>query len=401
MSSLRSSCEEILRGNDRGGYTVPSPRLYPHQWAWDSAFAAIGWAYVDPPRAWREIEVLMGAQWDDGRVPHIVFHRPSEEYFPGPDFWETERSSSITQPPIWATAARRVVEIAGFTDSLRELIPRFDASHRFFAEQRDPLGFHAVAVSHPWESGLDNSPAWDGPVSRVDVSRPPAFERRDEKVVGDASMRPTDEQYLRYACLVKQIAADGFGPGPFAVYDPMFSAILARGEDDLAWLAAEVGLGAIAAAARERAARVRAGLMEHLWDETLGRFVYYDANAREVIAPDVVGSYVPLWCGMEEAVAGRLRKGLAERFASRWRLPSTSPSDAAFDGRRYWRGPVWVNVNWLLSESIEGLAEHTLELIERSGVWEYYEPTTGEGLGGERFTWTAALALDLLERRAG
>ena len=401
MSSLRSSCEKVLRKNDRGGYTVPSPRLYPHQWAWDSAFAAIGWAYIDPARAWQELVTLMEGQWDDGRVPHVLFHVKSDDYFPGPDFWETERSSTITQPPIWASCARRVVDIAGWDEVAADLVPRFDASHRFFADQRDPLRFSAVAVVHPWESGLDNCPVWDAPLERVDVANPPEFRRRDTHVVGDTSMRPTDEQYLRYACLVKHIARDGFGPGPFAVYDPLMTAILARAEDDLAWLAERAGRGDVAKAAAERGARLRHGLESHLWSDAHGRFVYYDAHAEERIAPDVVGSYTPLWCGVGEEKAAVLKKGLEERFATRWRVPSTSPNDPAFDSRRYWRGPVWINVNWLLADALPDLASHTLALIEHGGIFEYFEPETGEGLGGEEFTWTAALALDLLARRGG
>ena len=171
MTFSRASCEAVLRANDRGRYTVPSPKLYPHQWAWDSAFAAIGWAHIDPARAWLELETLLAGQWADGRVPHIYFHEPSDSYFPGPDFWQTERSSSISQPPIWATAARLIVERTGAGERLAALVPKMDASHRFFGEQRDPLGWGIVAVAHPWESGLDNSPAWDGPdVARGRVS---------------------------------------------------------------------------------------------------------------------------------------------------------------------------------------------------------------------------------------
>jgi hypothetical protein len=33
----RMSAENVLRGNDNGGYTVPSRATYPHQWNWDSA----------------------------------------------------------------------------------------------------------------------------------------------------------------------------------------------------------------------------------------------------------------------------------------------------------------------------------------------------------------------------
>ena len=393
MTLSASSCEAVLRANDRGGYTVPSARLYPHQWAWDSAFAAIGWAYLDPGRAWVELRTLMDGQWEDGRVPHVYFHDLSGDYWPDAAFWGAERSSTITQPPVWASAARRVVEIAGEDPALAELVPKFAASHRFFAEQRDPNGWGAVAVVHPWESGLDNAPTWDAALAEVDVSRAPAFERRDTAVVGDPSMRPTQAQYVAYAALVKAIAEDGFGPGPFAVYDPMMTAILARAEEDLAWLAARVDQPEIEQQARVRGSRVLEGL-ERLWDEGSGRYRYLEGSGRAVEV-DSIGSYLPVWASIPRERERRLRRGLELRFEAQWPVPSVALGALAFDPRRYWRGPSWVNVNWMLGAEYDA---RTLELIERSGFREYYEPLTGEGLGAEGFTWTAALALDMLAR---
>ena len=81
---------------------------------------------------------------------------------------------------------------------------------------------------------------------------------------------------------------------------------------------------------------------------------------------------------------------------------------ADFSRRRYWRGPVWANLNWLLAR---GLRQHgltaqaarleatTLQLAERGGIREYFDPLTGEGRGSEDFSWTAAALLDIL--RAG
>jgi glycogen debranching enzyme len=66
---------------------------------------------------------------------------------------------------------------------------------------------------------------------------------------------------------------------------------------------------------------------------------------------------------------------------------------------------VWVNVNWGavqgfrrhgLLEEARALTRQTLELVDRNGFWEYYDPDTGTGLGSEKFSWTAALVLDLL-----
>ena len=99
---MLSEAQRILRLNDRGSYTVPTHGLYPFQWNWDSCLTALGQASFDESRAWQEIESLVAHQWDDGMVPHIVFHVLDDGYFPGPMVWETGRAtptSGITQPP--------------------------------------------------------------------------------------------------------------------------------------------------------------------------------------------------------------------------------------------------------------------------------------------------------------
>jgi glycogen debranching enzyme len=77
----------------------------------------------------------------------------------------------------------------------------------------------------------------------------------------------------------------------------------------------------------------------------------------------------------------------------------------AFEPRRYWRGPVWVNINWLLWEGLRRygyerqaaeLRDRTLWLVADQGFFEYFDPLTREGLGSPSFSWTAALVLDLL-----
>ena len=110
---LDRQAREILRRNDRGGYTVPTQGLYPFQWNWDSAFVALGFAEFDRVRAWQEIESLVSAQWDDGMIPHIVFHQDDEGYFPGPGVWATGKTpptSGITQPPVLASVVRQLWE---------------------------------------------------------------------------------------------------------------------------------------------------------------------------------------------------------------------------------------------------------------------------------------------------
>ena len=47
---LAERARQVLRANDAGRWTKPSPAQYPHQWNWDSGFASLGWAAFDPRR---------------------------------------------------------------------------------------------------------------------------------------------------------------------------------------------------------------------------------------------------------------------------------------------------------------------------------------------------------------
>jgi glycogen debranching enzyme len=85
-------------------------------------------------------------------------------------------------------------------------------------------------------------------------------------------------------------------------------------------------------------------------------------------------------------------------------LPTVPRSSPHFEPRRYWRGPVWAIMNWLLilglrRNGLLDLAERlrvgTLHAIERAGFAEHFDPLTGEAGGGGTFSWTAAAYLVL------
>jgi glycogen debranching enzyme len=90
-------------------------------------------------------------------------------------------------------------------------------------------------------------------------------------------------------------------------------------------------------------------------------------------------------------------------------VPGYDRTAPDFDTLRYWRGPIWINVNWLLRRGMqlhgfhheaEDLRTAMLRLVHRSGHHEYFHPRTGEGIGAPAFSWTAALSLDLLADRS-
>jgi glucosylglycerate hydrolase len=209
---LVAQAGRILRRNDMGGWTRAAPWLYPHQWSWDSAFIAVGLAHLDTRRAAQELRTLFAHQWKTGKVPHIVFNpkAPPHSYYPGADHWACAAASPdapqappytscLCQPPVHAIAVLRIWQAAEredekaraeATEFLREIYPRLLAWHRYLATFRDPERSGLVTIYHPWASGTDNSPRWDGALAAVEVGEMSTYPRYDLQHVADPSERP-------------------------------------------------------------------------------------------------------------------------------------------------------------------------------------------------------------------
>lgn len=392
---MRERAVGVLRDNDRGRHTVPSSKLYPHQWAWDSAFAAIGWAHIDLERGCQELESILHGQWADGRIPHIQFSKTVESYFPGPESWGKEHSSTISNPPVWALAAEVLLQKGAEADRVRSWLPKIERSLTYLKDHRDPLGWNCIATCHPWENGQDNCPAWDRALEAVDPEEAPPFQRVDVKKVADPSQRPTDLQYKRYMALVHRFTQNGFQPANFVVYDPFFTTLTVLSEEAQKRMCDTLSHPSQAG---QRAKALREGLRQHLWAPELGRYRYFDAIQNVPCHSFTLGSLSPVLLG---DMPGRqqMLSTLDKEFSTPYGLPTVAPDSPDFDPVCYWRGPSWVNMNWLFCQALGApLAAQTLDLMEQSGFWEYFHPHTGQGLGTDGFTWSAALALDLIDR---
>ena len=407
----------VLKENDRGTYTVPTKGLYPFQWNWDSCFTAIGQAYFDEDRAWTEMETLFAHQWPDGMVPHIIFHVYDDGYFPGPDVWNTNRptpTSGITQPPIAGFALRQLFERstdrAAAERRARALLPKVEKWLAWFYANRDPRGEDLVAILHPWEAGRDNSIDWDEAFDRVPTDGIAPYTRRDTQHA-DPAHRPTKAQYDRYLWLVEHFRKLGWDnaklhdASPFQVVDPGFNAILIRVCQDIAVVAEALGDEATLARNRDRAARGLAAL-ERLWSDRHGQYLCLDRTTGELIDSASIGGLIPVFAGIPQQRAATIGR-VIQRQASKLKyiVASHDPDDARFEQKRYWRGPVWLVVNYLIVDGLRIAGERdvadqvlrsSLDLIEQSGFAEYYDPLTGEPCGGGRFTWTAAMVLEFL-----
>ncbi|MEO6001832.1 MAG: trehalase family glycosidase [Opitutus sp.] len=431
--TLDALARSTLDGNWREGYTLPSPKLYPFQWNWDSGFIALGLAYYNPERAMAEIRSMFKGQWRSGMLPHINFHRPDPNYFPGPEVWETRglpngsadvATSGITQPPVFAFILERISALPfGRTPEwkafVRELYPRILAQHRHLYTHRDPEGEGLVYIQHNWEAGTDNSPAYDAILDGIDVTgfRDVSALRRDLRNV-DALHRPTNANYQRYIYLVDLFIECGYDDAliarrsPFLVQDVLFNSMLARSNRSLIALAQQIG--ADSAEVQAWNLKTEAAINTKLWDADAGFYFSFDLRNRKRIRLKTSSGFMPLFAGIcSSDQRDRLADHLTRSFttsANGKLCTSTAVDESAFDPVKYWRGPIWINVNWMLYHGLrrhgltllaERVKRETLELLETRGMWEYFDPRTtadgtGVGLGTDAFSWSAALALDLI-----
>lgn len=425
----------VLDRNRLDGWTRAAPRLYPHQWSWDSAFIAIGLTRVDPMRALEEMQSLLRGQWRNGMIPHIVFNPDvgAGEYFPGPDRWACAdvapeapggvETSGVVQPPVHAIAIQRAIAALPPEQRAswaREFFEPLFAWHRYLLSVRDPEGSGLVTIVHPWESGMDNSPRWTAALEAItlDPARLAPYERADTKHVGDTTQRPTQTDYDRYVWIVDRLIEaeyridSAYQTLPFRMKDVLFSALLVAANEAL------LRLADIASARVEQAEiieswidRGRFGLARQ-WDDASVMCCDRDLVRGENIKVQTLASFSPLVAGnvhpdRREALLVQWRsEAMLGHPALRWPLPpSTSPLEEEFSPRMYWRGPVWPVMNWLFAWALRrsgaildatALTEAGLAQLRETGFAEYVEPFTGESLGSPEQSWTAAIALDWL-----
>lgn len=421
MNALAQAAARVLLSNWRRGYTVPAGGLYPHQWSWDSAFIAIGLRHLSPRRAQQELDTILSAQWSDGRLPQIVFHSGHDDgYSPGVSFWHSSsipgsppvETSGLVQPPNHALAALMVHEADPAESARRRFLqrayPRLVRWHEYLRDRRGGASGLARVV-HPWESGMDNSPYWDACLQAMTQTYADEIPRPD-LLHADAEHRPSNGEYGRYLYLAARYrdhdCDDADAEFPFRFEDPAFNALWARSELSLAAIAELVGADPEPHHAEAR----RIGhQLERLWSPGVGCYVARDVRSGELQPYRTVSGLVPLLLPESPHTAELLEllRGPHFRLGEVAMVPSHDLTAPTFDSARYWRGPSWFNTAWLIAEALyeRGFTDEA-ELLSRNmddgalkhDFPEYLDPYSSDPRGTRRFSWTAALALDLSQK---
>jgi Trehalase len=432
-ADLVSRAQAVLERNRRGAWTCPSVALYPHQWLWDSCFTAIGIARYDAPRAAGELRALFRGQWTNGMLPHMIFAEGARDVG-SRTIWQSKRhpeaprdveTSCVTQPPLAAVAAVRVARALDGPPRrafLTELFPKLVAHHSWLYRERDLHESGLVTLIHPWECGLDSTPPWMRALhdmrlprwlraaERLHLARLLRSARYDTRYL-PATERASDDDGLRMLAVAVHAKRYDFRlrnmprNRSVLIEDLPFNAMLAAANQSLETIATE--LGETVDQSLVRSFRRTEAALETLWDEASGQYYSRDAVTGAPLASPTVATFLPLWSGAPSPARADRVIGRLQQTASNWPdvpVPSVPVDAPDFQESRYWKGPTWMNTNWMIIEGLrryghvdlgDELRRRTLEVVGRSGFSEYFSPFSGAGYGADSFSWTAALTIDL------
>ncbi|NDJ60511.1 MAG: hypothetical protein GYB67_05260 [Chloroflexi bacterium] len=329
---------------------VPSKIHYVGVWHWDQFFHALAYRHLDTKLAEDQLRILLDHQQPNGMIPDAIHDEGLITHLTLPV------EADVTKPPLMAWTVLKLFEKSHRVDFLQEVYEPLTRWHNWW--MRDNCDEHGLSVyRHPFSSGLDDSPLWDYgmPVAAPDLNT--------------------------YLCVQLE---------------------------SLARIADHIGETEAAAQHRAEAQILFERMIKVMWDEERG--VFNALNGKGPIPVLTPFHLMPLWlCDLSSGMRQRLLQHLTdpETFWPQWPLPTVAINDPKFDPWQMWRGPTWVNINYLFIEALTRNGDHalarelrlkTLDLVmQQQDIFEYYNPLTGERppKAAPIFGWTSAVFIDL------
>lgn len=330
---------------------TPSKIHYVGVWQWDAFFHALAYRHVEPRLAQDQLRIVLDHQRADGMIPDAIHDEGVVTHLSFPV------EADVTKPPLLAWAAWKLYETHGDREFLDEIYEPVVRWNRWWFEHNDTDSDGLPEYQHPFSSGLDNSPLWDD------------------------GMPVTSPDLITY--LVLQ-------------------------EEALSKMAGVIGLHADATLWARRADQLAQRLIDRLWDDAAGLFWAHHRGARvDVVTPF---NLFPLLTGrMPAAITRRLLARLTDpaQFWPAYPVPTVSCADPKYDPLTMWRGPSWVNINFLLKEGLQRIGEEgiaaelrrrTLEMmLAGDDLYEYYHPETRDvpPKAAPLYGWSSALFIEM------
>ena len=411
LLAIADGAESLLRSNVKRGYdrtfnreyvyVCPSIADYPWQWFWDSCFHAIALSHFDSDLAKNELRNLVSVQRQDGFIPHVI-HWGSRLVAHIPARWQSRwalrpKTTALIQPPVLAQAVRKVAEQSEDREFLAEMLDKVKRYYLWLRDNRDPDADNLISAISPYETGMDQLPAYDEALGLKNPSRLGLH-------IAD---RLLDLKNLSRNYRTEAI----FKSDWFNVEDVLINCVYAQGLHDIAAMCEMVGDEASGKSFKRMAERTEEAVLSKCYDSEAGAFWSLASKSERPLKTMTVASLLPVILEsidqrrLERLVEGHLLNG--SEFWLDYPVPSVARSEASFrpsGSLVIWRGPTWININWFLAKGLQRhgyeeaartIALRSAELVMKSGFREFYNPLTGEGYGAHGFGWST-LVVDMI-----
>ena len=410
---------KILQLNYKKKFTVPSNNLYPHQWSWDSGWIIYGYcALNETEKAENELLSLLEGQWDNGLIPSIVFHnKESKDYFPGYKYWDLKNKANkltsvynttgIVQPPIHSHSCLKIYEKNKNVNFLKKIESKLFKWHKYLYDNRDIKNEGLVFIRHPWESGMDNSPIWDESLESIEINEYKYSSKRIDKHKVNEDERPTDITYERYMFLIELYKKYKYDEKkisencPFLIQDVLFNVLLLKSNYALLEiykvLKYQDKIDIVSKWIDKTSNSINTKLFKNdfYYSFDLVRNKLVDIKTITGLTPIILNYNVEL-----------IKKNLNENFLnSCYKISSLDRSENVFDPINYWRGPMWINLSWLIYNGLQNngyydladkIKNTCLNQIETHGFYEYFNSVEDNGCGDNYFSWTASIYISFI-----
>jgi len=328
-----------------------------------------------------EMKSIIDSQWKNGMLPHIRFVDNETGYSPDENEWGCKnktitnifQTSGITQPPVIGISLYKTMsnieDVSHFSDELIYILEGVEKFHDFLFKERDPYDESLIAIIHPWESGLDNSPIFDedneyarDTLNKLNIKQQIKKRKDLNKVI--AEFRPGEKDYEVYGKLIGFFQQSNYDQkklsenSPFRVQDTLFNTILYEAilslikSYKLLSLSIDSDLTAIIAKNEKRADKLYKAMSKKFYDKQTKNYYSYSLNLKKLIKIDTIQSLVTnlLFATDKFETKNIINSYQTENHSSFLSTKSTSPF---FDALKYWRGPIWPITNWLVIEQIK------------------------------------------------
>lgn len=388
-------------------YCPANTKYGKHQWLWDSGWHMITWSHLDVANAIADVRTMLRFQQPDGFIPEMIFwgeRTRGERLLSKVAGYSNPRYTDITQMPMLAYSLRAIWEATGDVALLQEVVPRLAAYLDWWLATRDPDRDGLVSIIHGWESGIDASPIYD-PAYGVKENDRGKFWKTYPKFL---------TLLYKYKNVAKWNVPRILEKQWFNVEDVGVCSVLAAGFGVLADLAGKAGNQALARHCKEQHATTSDAIIAKCWDDKSGRFVsfFHKHGVERASTSETIQTLFPLLLpSLPRDIAGRVVARLTDpaKFWLPCPVPSVARDDPAFNpdrSRLLWRGPSWPPTTWFVMEGLllhgykniaTEILDKWIETVVHHGIWEYYNPITGEGLGEEGLGMSTVI-VDMMHR---